>query len=44
MLGVKHVLASRPNERSADFIMRSNGCAIACAYCYVARRRATAAR
>ena len=41
VLGVKKGLASRPNGRSADFIApsTSNGCAMACAYCYVARRK-----
>ena len=34
-------MASRPNGRSADFVGpgASNGCAMACAYCYVARRK-----
>lgn len=41
VLGVKKGLSSRPNGRSADFIApsSSNGCAMACAYCYVARRK-----
>ena len=41
VLGVKRGLAFRPNGRSADFIApsTSNGCAMACAYCYVARRK-----
>ncbi|TCZ57201.1 spore photoproduct lyase family protein [Roseicella aquatilis] len=41
VLGVKKGLPFRPNGRSADFIApsSSNGCAIACAYCYVARRK-----
>jgi spore photoproduct lyase family protein len=41
VLGVKKGLQSRPNGRSADFIApsSSNGCAMACAYCYVARRK-----
>lgn len=41
VLGVKKDLAFRPNGRSADFIApsSSNGCAMACAYCYVARRK-----
>jgi spore photoproduct lyase len=41
VLGVKKGLNSRPNGRSADFIApsSSNGCAMACAYCYVARRK-----
>jgi spore photoproduct lyase len=41
VLGVKKGLAVRPNGRSADFIAPStaNGCAMACAYCYVPRRK-----
>ena len=41
VLGVKKGLASRPNGRSADFIAPgpSNGCTLACAYCYVPRRK-----
>ena len=41
VLGVKKGLAMRPNGRSADFIApsSSNGCAMACAYCYVSRRK-----
>ncbi|RYH14629.1 MAG: spore photoproduct lyase family protein [Alphaproteobacteria bacterium] len=41
VLGVKKGLTFRPNGRSADFIApsTSNGCAMACAYCYVARRK-----
>ncbi|MBV1800430.1 spore photoproduct lyase family protein [Siccirubricoccus sp. G192] len=41
VLGLKKGLACRPNGRSADFIApsTSNGCAMACAYCYVARRK-----
>jgi spore photoproduct lyase family protein len=41
VLGVKKSLATRPNGRSADFIAPStaNGCAMACAYCYVPRRK-----
>jgi spore photoproduct lyase family protein len=41
VLGVKKSLAVRPNGRSADFIAPStaNGCAMACAYCYVPRRK-----
>jgi spore photoproduct lyase family protein len=41
VLGVKKGLTFRPNGRSADFIApsSSNGCAMACAYCYVARRK-----
>ena len=41
VLGVKKTLTVRPNGRSADFIAPStaNGCAMACAYCYVPRRK-----
>lgn len=41
VLGVKKGLALRPNGRSAHFIApsTSNGCAMACAYCYVPRRK-----
>lgn len=41
VLGVKKSLAMRPNGRSADFIApsSSNGCAMACSYCYVPRRK-----
>ncbi len=41
VLGIKKGLTFRPNGRSADFIApsTSNGCAMACAYCYVARRK-----
>ncbi|NED86472.1 spore photoproduct lyase family protein [Streptomyces sp. SID11233] len=41
VLGVKHTLRTRPNGRSADWIApgASNGCAMACAYCYVPRRK-----
>ena len=41
VLGVKKSLTARPNGRSADFIAPStaNGCAMACAYCYVPRRK-----
>jgi spore photoproduct lyase family protein len=41
VLGVKKSLTVRPNGRSADFIAPStaNGCAMACAYCYVPRRK-----
>ena len=40
VLGVKKGLTFRPNGRSADYIApsTSNGCAMACAYCYVARQ------
>jgi spore photoproduct lyase len=41
VLGVKKSLAARRNERSSDFIApsTSNGCAMACSYCYVPRRK-----
>ncbi|NED21254.1 spore photoproduct lyase family protein [Streptomyces sp. SID9913] len=41
VLGVKQSLTTRPNGRSADWIAPgpSNGCAMACAYCYVPRRK-----
>ena len=41
VLGVKKGLTMRRNGRSAHFIApsTSNGCAMACAYCYVPRRK-----
>jgi spore photoproduct lyase family protein len=41
ILGVKSSLQARPNCRSSDFIApsHSNGCAMACSYCYVPRRK-----
>jgi spore photoproduct lyase family protein len=41
VLGVKTSLTARPNGRSSDFVAPStaNGCAMACAYCYVPRRK-----
>lgn len=41
VLGVRKTTEVRPNGRSADFIAPgySNGCAMACAYCYVPRRK-----
>ncbi len=41
VLGVKKAMTMRPNGRSAHFIAPSsaNGCAMACAYCYVPRRK-----
>lgn len=41
VLGVKQSLTARPNTRSSDFIApsHSNGCAMACSYCYVPRRK-----
>lgn len=41
VLGVKKGLTCRPNERSSNFVAPSisNGCAMACSYCYVPRRK-----
>ena len=41
VLGIKSSLAARPNSRSSDFVAPShaNGCAMACSYCYVPRRK-----
>ncbi|MGI9073317.1 MAG: spore photoproduct lyase family protein [Bryobacteraceae bacterium] len=41
VLGVKSSLSARPNRRSSDFVAPShaNGCAMACSYCYVPRRK-----
>ena len=41
VLGVKKSLSCRPNTRSSHFVAPSlsNGCAMACAYCYVPRRK-----
>jgi hypothetical protein len=41
VLGVKKSLSARPNWRSSDFIApaTANGCGMACAYCYVPRRK-----
>ena len=41
VLGARKSMASRPNGRSTDFVGpgASNGCAMACVYCYVARRK-----
>ena len=41
VLGVRKSMECRANGRSADFIAPSaaNGCAMACAYCYVPRRK-----
>ncbi|MFF8413537.1 spore photoproduct lyase family protein [Streptomyces omiyaensis] len=41
VLGERASLTIRPNGRSADWIAPglSNGCAMACAYCYVPRRK-----
>jgi spore photoproduct lyase len=44
VLGTKKNLSCRPFYRSCDFIApsQSNGCAMACSYCYVARRKGNA--
>ena len=41
VLGVKKSLRIEPNGRSTDFLApsTSNGCAMACAYCYVPRNK-----
>ena len=41
MLGEKKSLRARRNDRSSDWIAPStaNGCAMACSYCYVPRRK-----
>jgi spore photoproduct lyase family protein len=41
VLGVKKGVRCSPYQRSCDFVAPSaaNGCAMACAYCYVARRK-----
>lgn len=41
VLGTKKGLACRPFYRSCDFVAPSqaNGCAMACSYCFVARRK-----
>ncbi|MFD3775297.1 spore photoproduct lyase family protein [Streptomyces sp. NPDC058612] len=41
VLGERKTLTTRPNGRSADWIApgHANGCAMACAYCYVPRRK-----
>jgi spore photoproduct lyase family protein len=41
VLGAKKSLTARANDRSSDFIAPStaNGCAMACSYCYVPRRK-----
>ncbi|MCB1884653.1 MAG: spore photoproduct lyase family protein [Geminicoccaceae bacterium] len=41
VLGVRKTMTVRPNGRSADYIAPgpSTGCAMACAYCYVPRRK-----
>ena len=44
VLGVKKSLSCLPYERSCDFVAPShaNGCSLACAYCYVGRRKGSA--
>jgi len=44
VLGAKKNVACRPFYRSCDFIApsQSNGCAMACSYCFVARRKGSA--
>jgi spore photoproduct lyase len=44
VLGAKKDVTCRPFYRSCDFIApsQSNGCAMACSYCYVARRKGNA--
>ncbi len=41
VLGTKKSISFRPNTRSSDFVAPSqaNGCTMACAYCYVPRRK-----
>lgn len=41
VLGVKKSISARKNTRSSNWMAPShaNGCAMACAYCYVARRK-----
>lgn len=41
VVGIKKSITTRVNGRSADFIApsTSNGCAMACVYCYVPRRK-----
>jgi spore photoproduct lyase family protein len=41
VLGTKKSLTCRPNERSSHFVAPSisNGCTMACSYCYVPRRK-----
>jgi spore photoproduct lyase family protein len=41
VMGIKKSLTARPNSRSSDFVApsHSNGCAMACSYCYVPRRK-----
>ncbi len=41
ILGIKKSLTARPNSRSSHFVApsHSNGCTMACSYCYVPRRK-----
>ncbi len=41
ILGTKKSLTCRPNTRSSHFVApsHSNGCTMACSYCYVPRRK-----
>jgi spore photoproduct lyase family protein len=41
VLGIKKSLTCRPNTRSSHFVApsQSNGCTMACSYCYVPRRK-----
>jgi spore photoproduct lyase len=41
VLGIKKSLTCRPNDRSSHFVAPSisNGCTMACSYCYVPRRK-----
>jgi len=41
ILGIKKSLTARPNTRSSHFVApsHSNGCTMACSYCYVPRRK-----
>ncbi len=41
ILGTKKSLTARPNTRSSNFVApsQSNGCTMACSYCYVPRRK-----
>ncbi len=41
VLGIKKSLTCRPNTRSSHFVApsHSNGCTMACSYCYVPRRK-----
>lgn len=41
ILGTKKSLTARPNSRSSNYVApsQSNGCTMACSYCYVPRRK-----